>query len=163
MLSRQIVLAIAAAGLAASGALAQTITTPSPVTRTSSFVPVGLAASESAQINVVNLAQPATSGGTAPSCTGTISFLNSKGTAIGSATSFTLGSGQMASATLPYSSTASSGRTEIRGVVTLTSTPGSGARCSLSSSMETFDTSNSVTHVFIEGPQVAPGGPGFGR
>ncbi len=152
MLFRRIVLAIAAAGLAASGTIAQT-TTSSTVTRTSSFVPVGLAISETAQINVVNLAQPAASGGTAPSCTGTISFMNSKGMAIGSATSFTLASGQIASATLPYVTTGATGRTEIRGVVTSTSTRGSGVRCSLSSSLETFDTSTGVTHVFVEGPQ----------
>ena len=43
-----------------------------------SFGPIGLASSETAQINVVNTAA-ASSSGTAASCTGSVSFVNASG------------------------------------------------------------------------------------
>jgi len=83
------VIALAAAAIAQSGAT---------VTRT--FL-VGLGSTETAQVAVVNLAN-APSSGPAASCTGSIAFFNAAGTAIGTATTFTLGTGQVASARLPF-------------------------------------------------------------
>jgi len=133
---------------------AQTSTTG---TRTITLPPAGLASTESAQINVVNVAANSSSG-TAASCTGTISFLNSGGSTIGSATPFTLTSGQLLSASLPFLSAGLSGvRGEIRGQIALTIT--SGVPCALSFSFETFDTSSGATHIYLASPG---GGPGFG-
>jgi hypothetical protein len=138
---------IVSAGLTAAIAIAQTTTSSSTTTQTTSFPPVGLASSETAQINVTNLAT-ASSSGTAASCTGTISFLSASGTVIGSATSFTAASGVTASVTLPFAKTASTSvRTEVRGVIALTSV--SKVPCSLSTSLETYDTTSGVTHVYL--------------
>jgi hypothetical protein len=134
--------------LAAAAAMAQTTTTTT--TRSSTLPPVGLASSETAQVNVVNLAANSASG-TAASCAGSISFVNASGATIGSATSFTVTAGQTFSKSLPYSTTAASGRTVVRGVVSLTTTSGSNAPCSLAITMETFDTSTGVTHVYHAG------------
>lgn len=164
---RRFVLALSAAGaLSAICAAAQTTTTSSTATVESSSAPIGLASSETLQLNVVNTAT-ASSSGTAASCTGTIQFVNSSGTVIGSATSFTVTSGQIFSATLPFSKVGASGtRSEVRGVVTLTVSTGSGAApCHLTSSLESYDTSTGVTHVYlanaVEGGM--GGGPGFGH
>lgn len=152
--------------LTAAFAMAQTTTTSGTVTRQTSTPPIGLASTETAQINVSNLAT-ATSSGTAASCTGSISFVNASGTTIGTATSFTVTSGETSSVTLPYSKSGGSGaRTEIRGIISQTETEGSGAApCSLVSSLETYDSSSSVTHVYYvigsESVQVAPAP--FGR
>ena len=165
---RRFVVALSAAGaLTAACALAQTTTTSSTSTVTSTSAPIGLASSETLQVNVVNIATAASSG-TAASCTGTIGFVNSSGTAIGSATSFTVTSGQIFSASLPFSKVGASGtRTEIRGVVTLTVTSGSGAvPCELRSSLESYDTATGVTHIYlanaVDGSDHG-GGPGFGH
>ena len=152
----------------AAGAIAQTTTTSGTVTRQTTTPPIGLGSPETAQINVVNTATTV-SGGTAASCTGSISFLNASGTTIGSATTFTVGSGQISSVTLPFSKAgASSTRTEIRGVVSLTVTTGSGAApCALATSLETYDSSTGATHVYLASPDGGgdylgggPGGPG---
>jgi hypothetical protein len=143
---------IASACLTAAGAMAQT--TGTTVTRSAGLPAVGLASSETAQINVTNLAG-ANSRGTAASCTGNISFLNAAGTAIGSATPFTVTSGQTFSAKLPYASTAASGRTLVRGVVSLTIT--SGTPCVLATTLETYDTTTGVTHIFFVGPETGIG------
>lgn len=153
---------LTAAALAATAAMAQTATTTSTVTREASYPPTGLASSETAQINVTNLAT-ASSNGTAASCTGSISFLNSSGTIIGTATSFTVTSGQTFSASLPFSKTGASGiRTEIRGTLSLTST--SDVPCNLSSSLETYDSTAGTTHIYLSnGADLGAGnGPGYG-
>jgi hypothetical protein len=129
----------------------------------SQFPPIGLAASETAQVNVANTATQSV-GGTAPSCTGTITFYNASGAIIGAATSFTVGSGQIFSATLPYASTGAAGsRTVFRVAIALTSLvaqfgiQSSGPPpCALSSSLETYDTATGVTHLVIAG--LAPTG-----
>jgi len=129
----------------------------------SQFQPVGLAASETAQVNVVNTATQST-GGMAPSCSGTITFYNSSGSIIGAATTFTVSSGQISSATLPYASTGAAGsRTVFRAAIALTSVvaqfgiQSSGPPpCALSSSLETYDTATGVTHSLIAG--LAPTG-----
>ena len=157
---RKFVLTLLAA--AAPALWAQTTTT-STFTSTQSLPPVGLASTETIQINAVNAA-PESSSGTAASCTGSISFVNGSGTTIGSATSYTLTSNELKSVSLPYSEvTGASGRTEVRGVITQTGT--SGVPCQLLISLETFDTTTGVTHVYLvaggaggNGPQ--GGGPG---
>jgi len=135
---RFVATAIAVFSLAA--AMAQSGAT---VTRT--FL-VGLGSTETAQIAVVNLAN-ASSSGPAASCTGSIAFFNAAGTAIGTVTTFTLGTGQVASARLPFASAGGSGvRALIRGVVTVTRTAGSGVSCTPAATLDTFDNSNGVTN-----------------
>jgi len=161
MFQRYLLPLFAAAAFTAVSATAQT-TSSNTISRTMTFAPIGLASSETAQVNLVNLANNPTSGNAA-SCTGSVSFLNSSGTAIGSATTFTVTSGQIASVKLAYSSTAASGRTVVRAVVTQTFATGSSAApCELATSLETYDSSTGVTHAYIVGPQVVSG-IGFGR
>ena len=157
---------LTAAALTAAFSLAQTSTSTGTVTQTTNTPVVGLASSETAQINVVNAAA-ASSSGTAASCTGTISFLNASGTAIGTATSFTVGSGVINSVSLPFAKVGVTGtRTEIRGVITHTVTLNSGVPCSLEATLETYDTSTGVTHVYLSNVaagNVPNGGGGPGR
>ena len=157
---RRLVLMLASVG-AISCAFAQT--TIATGTRDSNLPPVGLGATETAEINVVNFAANA-SDGTAASCTGTISFLNESGAVIGSATPFTVTSGQISSVHLPFSSTGATGtRTAIHGVVTLTlSTATPRPPCALGVSLATFDTSTGATHALVTGGGGGGGGPGFG-
>jgi hypothetical protein len=152
-------LLLIAVSVGTSTALAQHVSAGSTVTRDVNLPAVGLASSETAQINVVNLAS-ASSSGTTASCTGTITFYNASGSAIGSTTSFTIGTGQISSASLPYSDTGATGRTSIRGVVTLTETAGSGVPCALASDIETYDAATGVTHVHAGGTAARGTGPG---
>jgi hypothetical protein len=153
---------------AAFAAFAQTTTTTATTTRTFAFPPAGLASSETAQVNVVNTAA-ASSNGTAASCTGSISFLNSAGTAIGTATTFTVGAGVISSAKLPFGSSGATGtRTEIRAEVTQTFATGTSATttapCSLTLSFETYDATTGATHIYLTGDGAANGLPGgFGH
>jgi hypothetical protein len=139
-------------------ALAQTTTT----TRTSSysFPLVGLASTETIGVNLINLASNTTSG-TAASCTGTVSFVNSSGTTIGTATPFTLTADSATSVTLAFSS---SGLTSPRGLIraVLATTDTSNVPCALSTTLNTYDTTTGVTHVFLAGPSVQSG-PNFGH
>jgi hypothetical protein len=140
--------------LGAFSSSAQTTTTSA--TRSFDYPPVGLASSETMQINVLNSAT-ASSSGTAASCTGTISFTSATGATLGTATSFTVTSGEIFSATLPFAKTAATGtRTEIVGIVSVTTT--SGTPCGLRTSLETFDTATGVTHVYLAGFGGGPGG-----
>jgi hypothetical protein len=135
--------------------MAQTSTTT--VTRTITFPVVGLAVTETAQINVVNLDSP---GGTANSCSGTIAFMNSSGTPIGTAAAYNnLAGGQIFSAALPFSSFGSSGsRPEFRGVVTQTETSGEAVPlCNLGYSLEIYDTASGVTHSVVTAVQTIQG------
>jgi len=107
---------------------------------------VGLGSTETAQIAVVNLAN-ASSSGPAASCTGSIAFFNAAGTAIGTAATFTLATGQIASASLPFASGGGTAvRILIRGVVTVTRTAGSGVACTPAATLDTFDSSSGVTN-----------------
>src|ERR1035438_1468217 len=89
--TRTVTILIAAVCLLAATAVAQTTTT---VTSDASTPVVGLAGSETVQINVINTAAASPSG-VAASCVGAITFYNSSGSAIGSATSFSIGTGQV--------------------------------------------------------------------
>lgn len=155
---RAFVTILTVAALAATAAMAQTTTTTTTTTATreATYPPVGLATSETLQINVVNLASNSSSG-TAASCTGTITFVNPSGATIGSAASFTVTSGQTSSISLPFAKSGASARTEIRGVISYTVT--SDVPCSLASSLETYDTATGVTHLFLSNEASAGGSP----
>jgi hypothetical protein len=149
---------LALAATLTGSALAQTTTS----TRTSSysFPLVGLASTETIGVNLINLASNPTNG-TAASCTGNVAFLNSAGTTIGTATTLTLTADAATSVTLAFSS---SGLTSPRGLIraVLTTTDTSNVPCALSTTLNTYDTSSGVTHVFLAGPSVQSG-PNFGH
>jgi hypothetical protein len=162
---QQYLLSLIFVGLCTGTALAQTGAIPALFSRTLNLPVVGLASSETAQVNVVNLAAPVpagTNGGSSPvggataSCSGSITFYNSSGGAVGSSASFTIGSSQIFSATLPYSDsssagTSTSGRTAIRALVIIGATNSAATLCSLAANIETFDTATGVTHVHVDG------------
>src|SRR5262249_9488804 len=149
----------ALAVLAVGAAFAQTTTT---TTRTLNFPPFGLGSSETARINLTNIAT-ASSSGTAASCTGTASFVNATGATIGTATNFTIASGVTTSASLPFGSAAiSTPRSSIRAVVTVSRSTSAPAPCALLISVETFDTSTGAGHLYIAGQEYADGGRDFG-
>ncbi len=171
---RRFVLVLIAASLCTGAAVAQPVSSGSMIPRVVNLPVVNLASSETAQINIVNLAPYFTSAsGTltasiTASCTGAITFYGATGIAIAPATSFTAGSGQIFSTSLPYADisqnnvvSANGGRTPIRAVVTITQTVGSGVPCTLASSLETYDTATGVTNVHIDGSLVAYSGVGF--
>jgi hypothetical protein len=136
--------------LFAVSALAQTAPVSATFTRDYSFPPVGLASSETAQVNVVNISiAPIPSGATA--CSGTITFTNAAGTTIGKATSFTTSGSQVFSTQLNFSQLgvpSSDVRGQFVASVQVTSSFGPSA-CSLVFSLETFDTTSGVTHVYL--------------
>jgi len=155
---RSLRLFLALAAAMTGSALAQTTTT----TRTSSysFPLVGLASTETIGVNLIDLASNTTNG-TAASCTGSVSFVNSSGTTIGTASTFTLAADIATSVTLAFSS---SGLTSPRGLIraVLTTTNTSNVPCALSTTLNTYDTTTGVTHVFLAGPSVQSG-PSFGH
>jgi hypothetical protein len=121
-------------------------------TRNYSFPPVGLASSETAQLNVVNIATGSTATNEAPACTGTITFANAGGKAIGTPTSFTTTGSQISSTQLTFSQlqlASTDTRGEFVASVQVTHTTPGTAPCSLVFSLETFDTSSGVTHVYL--------------
>jgi len=133
-------------------------------TRSYSFPPTGLASTETAQVNVVNIAVASTAANAvAPSCTGNIIFTNAGGTAIGSAITFTTTGSQISSTTLAFSALGAKGnRGEFIASVQETTTVPAKAPCSLVFSLETFDNSTGATHIFLgnsgasAGPQPGP-------
>lgn len=143
---RNFILLLALAAFACS-ASAQTTT----ITRTTdyTFPVVGLGSTESIGVNLINVAANSASG-TAASCTGSVTYFNAAGAIIGAANTFSLGANAATSINLPFSST---GITGVRGLIrtVVASTTTSGVPCSLSYSLNTFDTSSGVTHIFIQG------------
>ena len=134
---------------AAPVVLAQTTTTTT--TRNISIGPVGVGSTETIQINVANLASNS-SNGTAASCTGSITFNNSTGNAIGTSTPFTVNAGQIFSASLPFARlTSGTTRVEVFGVIGLTTSSTARTPCSLRYSLETFDTATGATHTHLGG------------
>ena len=168
---QRFVLLLIAVSPLTGAALAQQPSASSIISRIVNLPVVNLASSETAQVSVVNLAPSVMSvapGGSVPtegttaSCTGAITFYNASGNIITSSASFTIGTGQISSASLPYSAispnnvvNANGGRTPIRAVVTINWTVGTGDPCSLASSLETYDTSTGVTNVHIDGGPVS--------
>ena len=145
-----------AAGLFTQCLSAQTTTTTTTTrSREADFSPIGLAVGETLQVNVANTAaNPTATGATPASCMGSVSFYGATGAIIGSATSFTLTSGQISSVKLPYASagaTSTATRPLIRPVITLTTTFPNGPACNLTLSLETYDSATGVTHVHVEG------------
>jgi len=120
---------------------------------TYNYAPIGLASSETIQVNLANLASNVATVvvGQSSQCTGSVSFLSAAGAQIGSATPFIVNSGQTISVGLPFAGAGIVGnRGVIRAVVVLS--PASSynyAFCNLSSSIETFDTISGVTHLFL--------------
>ncbi|HTA45675.1 MAG TPA: hypothetical protein VK789_24675 [Bryobacteraceae bacterium] len=152
--------------------------TPATETSTTNLPAIGLASTETVQVNVLNTIPifPSTSPTTAPpDCSGAIAFYDANGNMIGSATDFKVGHGQTSSAKLPYASAAASGtaRIVVRAAISVTMstvtppTPITGGgpvlpffppTCFLTSSLETYDTATGVTHTFYAGtaPQAVP-------
>ncbi len=144
--------------LLAVSAVAQT-TSPAPplaFTRNYIFPAIGLAGTETLQVNVVNLASVPTGSSAAESCTGTISFAKADGTAIGTPVKFTVSAGQIYSAALPFARTTYASRGEILASVQQTVDFSAGSACSLSMSLETFDTATGVTHAVLSLASPAP-------
>ena len=140
---------------------------PSSLPRVVNLAVVGLASSETAQVNVVNLAPSVQSvaPGSIPNqgvkalCTGSITFYNASGNIITSSPSFSITSGQIFSATLPYSETlptngTSSARTAVWATVTIGGNNTAGA-CEPAANIETFDTATGVTHLHVEASTLA--------
>jgi hypothetical protein len=139
--------------LGASGVSAVWAQPTTTMSHEASFAPVGVALTETLQVNLFNQS-PAATTGTAPSCTGSVSFLDATGKAIsGTGGSFTVASGATQSISIlgskANSSTTTGSRAEIRAVISLT-TP-RGTPCSLVDSLETFDSTTGVTHVYLLG------------
>jgi hypothetical protein len=157
-LQRLILSSTLAAGWIIFPAAAQTTTTPITLTRDYVFPPVTLATTETARIIVVNTAPaPTAAGGTAPSCTGTMAFTLSGGTTT-APMAFTLGSGQFATANMPFTNsgiTTSPG--EVVGKVSLTNDLSTRTPCNLSMSLEVFDTTSGVGHVILGSPALTGG------
>jgi hypothetical protein len=134
-------------------AFGQGSTTTSTFTRDYNFPPVGLASSETAQVNIVNIAQASTAAGaTAPSCTGTITFADASGKTIGMPASFSTTGSQVSSTPLMFSQLqlpAGDTRGEFVASVQLTVSFPEKAACSLVFSLETFDSMSGVTHVYL--------------
>jgi hypothetical protein len=150
-------LLLVSAGSAAAQNAPMTTPTPTPITLTRdyAFPPVGLAGTETLQVNIANLASvPATSTATA-SCAGTVSFTNATGTAIGTPARFAVPAGQIFSVPLPFSNSGYSSRGEILATVQQTLSLPSSTLCSLSISLEVFDTGTGVTHAVLSAPTAA--------
>lgn len=149
----------------ASSMFAQASTT---VTRTSdyTFPLVGLASSETIEVNLINLASNSNNG-TAASCAGSVTFSTaSQGTVIGGATNFTLAANAVASIEPSVSSNVSaSGTSRVLLKVVVASTTTIGVPCSLAYTLNTFDTASGATHVFLVGQAAATVLPvtNFGR
>lgn len=134
--------------IAAGCLMAQTTTSTS--TRQLSFPPIGMGTGETVEVNLANLAANSSSG-TAASCAGTVSFVNPSGTAVGTTQNFTLTTGQATSVRLPFSSSGITGtRGVVRAIVTLNlSTASPRPPCSLSITLQTFDTTTGATHALL--------------
>ncbi len=158
-----------AVSLLTGAAFAQQPSASSIIPRIVNLPVVNVVSSQTVEVNVVNLAPsvmaaPTSSGPsetTTASCKGAITFYTSSGP-IGSGTAFTIGSGEIFSANLPYSGipqadlvVTATGRTPVRAVVTITETVGARIPCALASNIEIFDTSTGVTNIHVEGGQAA--------
>jgi len=131
---------------------------PATYTQTFNFPPAGLAGTETLQVNVVNVATAPPNVTATASCTGTITFAAANGSPVTTNTpqKFTLGTGQVYSASLTLSQTTYSSRGEIRAIVQQTITLPTLSACTLSMSLEIFDTSTGVTHAIMSGPAPSP-------
>jgi hypothetical protein len=130
-----------------SSAVAQTTTNN---TREFVFPAIGFGSTETLEINVINVAANSNAG-TAASCTGSVVFRNAAGATLGTATAFTLTTGQISSARLPFATASSTGgRAVVRPLVQVT-VPTATPRppCSLQLSLEIVDAATNATQVFV--------------
>jgi hypothetical protein len=133
-------------------------------TSSSSFPPVGIGATETVQVILSNTATGSSNSSglsnvsdePVPSCNGSVAFYNASGTIIGTATTFTLTTGQISQVSLPYASAGSTSvREMIRAVVSLNTTFPGATPCSLSYSLATFDTATGVNHAIVTGTGIS--------
>lgn len=149
---------------AASGSSTSSSTSTTYTPQPMALPPFGLGSTETARIDVMNTAA-ASSSGTAASCTGSVAFYNSSGTIIGTSTTYTLGTNQISSVSLPF---ADAGLTSPRGEITAIVTPTtststtSAPPCQLRVTVSTFDSTTGATHLFSGGGPGGPGGPPMG-
>jgi len=136
-------------------------TLATPANRAYTFPPVGLASTETAQINVVTTAAASTgsTGSTAASCSGTITFTDAAGKAIGSPVSFTTTGTEIYSKQLTFTQLGASGtRGEFVASIALNSSATAAQGfCAFNYSLETFDTTTGATHVYLGNPAAAQG------
>ncbi len=134
------------------------------VTREYNFPPVGLASSETAQVNVLNsVSTITTAGAAAPSCSGTITFANASGKAVGNPVSFATSGSQIFSTQLTFNQLGAAGtRGEFVASIQLTGRllPLT-TSCALVFSLETYDDATGVTHVYLGNSAAA--GTGISR
>lgn len=131
-----------------------TLPIPTTTTKIYNYTPVGLGSTETMQVNIVNLAtNPSVSlAGASPAamCNGTVAFLNAGGTPIGAPSSFAVGAGQTFTATLPFTKAGIAGiRGEIRVQIQTTAPVKNAPGCSLESSLETYDSVNGASHIYL--------------
>lgn len=133
------------------------------VTREYNFPPVGLASSETAQVNVLNSVSTITSAGAAaPSCSGTITFANASGKTIGTPVTFTTSGSQIFSTQLTFNQLGAGGtRGEFVASIQLTNTLSPLTLCALVFSLETYDDTTGATHVYLGNSAAA--GTGIAR
>ncbi len=120
--------------------------------------PVGLAATETAEVNLVNVAA-ASSAGIAASCQGSVSFYDAGGSPIGASAAFTVGTGQIYSAKLPYASMGAAGpSTVVRAEIAPSLAPSTEwfvaaqtPPCELVFALETYDSATGITHALVSG------------
>lgn len=145
--------------LSAASALAQSTILSGPnvisIAPTYKFPVVGLAGTETMQVNIANLATVPSSSTTTASCTGSVSFSNASGAAIRTPVKFTVGSGDIFSVPLPFANTGYSSRGEILASVQQTLAIPPASLCSLAISLEIFDTGTGVSHVVLTAPAAA--------
>jgi hypothetical protein len=134
--------------------------TPTPIsfTRNMTFAPVGVASSETIQVNLAFETSPtavviSSTPPSAPvvSCSGTISFNVSGAKVQPAQVKFSVTPGEIFSTSLPWSGLGASGRPEVLASISLTQT--TGTVCNVTASLETYDPSTGVTHVFQANPQ----------
>ena len=146
-----------------TAASAQSTTPSHTFTQTFQFPPISLASTENVQINVLNAA--ADTHAAKASCSGNIMFANAGGSEIGTGTGFTaLGSGKIATGTLPGASASSggpsgSGPAVIAGSVSLTVDLSSFAPCTLVLSLQIMDANTGVTHAIVTTAVQTTSGP----
>ncbi|MGB6945730.1 MAG: hypothetical protein WBE37_25255 [Bryobacteraceae bacterium] len=135
----------------ATCAFSQGTTTTGTFTHDYNFPPVGLASSETAQVNILNVAPTSASAtSTAPACSGTVTFVNASGKTIGTPASFTTTGSAIFSTQLTFSQLGATGtRGEFVASIQLTNSIPAKAPCSLVFSLETFDDSTGATHVYL--------------
>jgi hypothetical protein len=121
--------------------------------------PVSLAATETAQVQIMSSAAAYVGDSFLTNCNAGVTFYGPDGSALGTATDFTVGgTRQIFSAELPYGSTGASGVTAISAQIALT--PMSFVAsilsppippCAVAFSLATYDTASGVTHTFVTG------------